>query len=236
MNTLFFDTSTEITYIAVRSVHGVSHNVTLSKASHSCDLFSTIEKTLSDCKIGIRDIQQIGVGIGPGSFTGIRIALSSARMLAQTLNVPLIGIHSQLVFACIKESLDSIPILVAFDAKKGRVYGAIYRFENGKPFTIAAPADYEPLELADLLPPTSLVYAAGDGAVKYGEQLRQILGNITILENTRILPDMILNITEYMFSANEGKIPGYQNVLPCYARKSDAEVLLEKKNNQLNAL
>ncbi len=90
-------------------------------------LFDNIDAALAGAGISATDLQLIGVGIGPGSFTGIRIAVSTARMLAQVLSIPLAGLSSPLIYAASMEALPGEYLMTAFDAKKGRVFGALYR-------------------------------------------------------------------------------------------------------------
>ena len=81
-------------------------------------LFPLLEDLLASAGAGWRDVARIGVGIGPGNFTGTRISVAAARGLAVSLNVPALGVTSFESLA-----LDHIgPVLTSVDARAGRVY------------------------------------------------------------------------------------------------------------------
>jgi len=101
-------------------------------------LIPTIDRLLSEKQLSKFDIGAIAVGIGPGGFTGIRVAITTARTLAQALNVPLIGLNS-LEVACF-DLLEQSPGLTAEEvsqqrfgvikaASRSHCYLAVYRSE-----------------------------------------------------------------------------------------------------------
>src|SRR4030042_3495984 len=89
--------------------------------SHSVTLMDTIDRCMKKLCLTARDLDCIGVGVGPGSFTGIRIAVSTARMFAQVLGKPLVEIPTHLLFAASVPSEINDNILVAFAAKTGHL-------------------------------------------------------------------------------------------------------------------
>lgn len=141
MKVLGVDTSTEslaVGLIDEKNLLADYHAIGTLK--HSALLIPTIKKALSKCKIKIDDIDLFSVGIGPGSFTGLRVGLATVRALAIALGKPLIGVptmdaiaHNGHVYLKRRKSdkLDTriCPIL---DAKKKQVYACIYRQAGGK--------------------------------------------------------------------------------------------------------
>ncbi len=200
--------------------------------SHSAMLFDLIGSALDGAGMTIRDLELIGVGIGPGSFTGIRIALSTARMLAQVLDRPLVGAHSTLFYAASCGVPAGGQVLVAFDAKKGRVFGALYEMAGpGElPRAIVEPGDYGIEALAGRA--AANCACIGDGAARHGEELSRILPGHRLIEPPVPSGEAALDIVEALHRANGGALAGYEHVLPFYARKSDAEVLLELKKRE----
>lgn len=87
-------------------------------------LLSKIDGLLSKNKISINDIEKIYVGIGPGSFTGIRIGVTIAKTLAFCKNIPIIPISSLELLATTNTETDYIVPVI--DARRNCVYGAIY--------------------------------------------------------------------------------------------------------------
>ena len=94
LNILVIDTSTDIELISLSVNDTIYQFCDNAGMSHSVTMFQNLSSILSQASIGINDIDLIGTGIGPGSFTGIRIAVSAARMFAQILKVPLVGLKS----------------------------------------------------------------------------------------------------------------------------------------------
>ncbi len=122
----------EITNGELREV--VSWSLSLDTSRHSERLLWSIDTVLQSAGWTINDIKGIAVGVGPGSFTGLRIGIATARMLAKTLGIPVIPISSLALLARgvvdhfnvvsdwaskEKKSIESILILACTDATKG---------------------------------------------------------------------------------------------------------------------
>lgn len=231
MNILTIDTSTGLELVAV-SASGDSSDLTgPAAASHSVTLFERIDAALKGAGIGIRDIGLIGVGVGPGSFTGIRIAVTTARMLAQVLAVPLAGVHSQLIFAASAPSEPGDFLLSAFDAKKGRVFGALYRREADAltPAPIIPPGDYEIGTLLAGTVPGKRLIVTGYGIEKWEGIIETAVPGCEILRGFVPSGAIACALAERAFADNPGTCRDYASVVPRYARKSDAEVVLDMK-------
>ena len=98
---------------------------------HSSDLIPEIDKLLSKNSINIKDIDAFCVGLGPGSFTGLRIGLTTMRGLSFALSKPIIGIPSIDAIAInVKEFNDKISVLI--DAKQNKLYYRDYIIKNNK--------------------------------------------------------------------------------------------------------
>jgi tRNA threonylcarbamoyladenosine biosynthesis protein TsaB len=226
LNTLLIECATDTALIAVSGNGKVSAKYSFEKSSHSTRLFYLIDEALKECGLAIKDINLIGVGIGPGSFTGIRIAVSSARMLSQILRAPLVGVSSLTLYAASLEIHVGDCALVAFDAKKNRVFGALYRKTESFFEELLPPGDYLPEELADHFPENIRITAVGNGAERYKDVF--CAGG----SPADIKPDALRGIeaVEYLYGSDPGKFADFNKVVPCYARKSDAEVLHDLKN------
>ena len=92
-------------------------------------LFPLLEELLAEAGLGWRDLGALAVGIGPGNFTGVRIAVSAARGLALALNLPAHGVSS------LQASAFGLPgpVLASLDARQGRVYLQCFGTEEGPP-------------------------------------------------------------------------------------------------------
>lgn len=131
MKTLVFDTCFNKTYI-VLSIDGevlVKEAIESNdKNYHSAYLIPKIRDILRENKILIKDLDAIGVNIGPGSFTGIRAGITIARVLAQQTNINLVGVSSLEILSKLNQS-DKKTIVVS-DARKNKVYYAEYKNEE----------------------------------------------------------------------------------------------------------
>ncbi len=234
MNTLVIETATSTELLAASSGGRTSDRTAASRVSHSVTLFANLDAALGELGIGIRDIELIGVGVGPGSFTGIRIAVSTARMLAQALGRPLVPVKSQLLYAASVAAAPGEYVLVAFDAKKGRVFGALYRFSDDplSPVEVMPPGDYE---IARLTPPArgKRAFAVGDGAEKYRSEIEAHIPECTLLAGFVPSGSVACRIVGDIYATNPDRYADFTAVVPFYARKSDAEVIMEEKRNGL---
>lgn len=127
MNILTFDTSLDKTYVTLSDNQNILSDIVVENHNekyHSAYLIPTIVSILKDNKITMKDIDVIGTNVGPGSFTGIRACVTVARVIAQQLNIPLVGISSLEILSHInKENKKTFVIL---DARKQQFYTAIY--------------------------------------------------------------------------------------------------------------
>ena len=233
MNILVIDTASPLEIIAACAGESAFETSALVNTSHSVTVLDTVDRCLKKLGLAAEDIDVIGVGVGPGSFTGIRIAVSTARMLAQVLGKPLVGLQTQLIYAVCVDAGRGDNILVAFDAKKGRVFGALYR-TSGQPLApeeIVAPGDYPIqlfLERVDASRPTHLI---GSGTEKYHDAVSELKKGIIIRDfapSGKIICDLALNA----YRKNPGDCDDYNKVVPFYARKSDAETVKELKDKK----
>lgn len=130
MKILTFDTSLDKTYVTLSDNEKILSDVIIENHNekyHSAFLIPTIANILKENKLTMQNIDVIGTNIGPGSFTGIRACVTVARVIAQQLNAPLVGVSSLEILSHInKENKKSIIVL---DARKQHYYTAVY--ENG---------------------------------------------------------------------------------------------------------
>lgn len=114
---------------------------------HAERLMPLVETVLAEAQARWSDIARIGVGVGPGSFTGIRVALAAAHGLRLSLGCPLVGISSLEALAEPHRDGGS-PVLAVQDAKRGEVYAALFA-QDGT--CLASPAALAPAALADFV-------------------------------------------------------------------------------------
>ncbi len=119
-----------------------------AQLSHSALLLPRLESLLRRAGVRLSDLDGIGVGLGPGSFTGLRVGLAAGKGLAYALKVPLAGVSS---FAALAQQFISPGGMVAVtaDARRGRLYAALYRREGGELQVLKFPAIISSDELVE---------------------------------------------------------------------------------------
>ncbi len=229
MNVLTIDAATGTEIVAVDASGFVSDKTAPTSASHSVTLFNNIDAALREAGITEKDLDLLGVGAGPGSFTGLRIAVATARMLAQVLEIPLVPLDSPLIYAASLTSMEGDIILSAFDAKKGRVFGALYRKTSGhlELETIVPPGDYPIDALLEGYDGKGKLLVAGYGIEKYSGKIHAASPDCDIPAEVRPSGAVACALARRAFEKNPGAYHNYDEVTPRYARKSDAEVMLE---------
>jgi tRNA threonylcarbamoyladenosine biosynthesis protein TsaB len=175
------------------------------------DLVPRIDRMLSDAGLGPEDLDLIACGVGPGSFTGIRIGIATAAALAYAARVPVLDVGSLHGIAA-NAPAGAGRVLVALDARRGHVFAAL--FEDG-----ALRGDYRNVEpgslVADLAPDT---WVLGDARETYPELFRRFPG----AADAPVRPDAIARLAAARFAAGERKRP--EELRPLYLRLSDPEI------------
>ncbi len=126
MKILSFDTSTQKLSIALfegsKKIDSYDSEVT---GRHSQELIPGLQRILKRAHVRPKEVGCIAVGVGPGSFTGLRIAVTTAKVFCYTLKTKLVGISS--LEAIARSATGEGEFAVLMDAKKAQVYAAIYR-------------------------------------------------------------------------------------------------------------
>ena len=123
------DSATEYLYLALYDGNDKRCSVfQKGENNHSETLMVELESIFESEQLKPTDIDEIYVGIGPGSYTGVRIGVVVAKMLAYSLSVPVFKVSSLALLASGSSAPTSIPII---DARRGYVFAGVYSFENG---------------------------------------------------------------------------------------------------------
>jgi tRNA threonylcarbamoyladenosine biosynthesis protein TsaB len=179
---LGLDTATTATVAGVLRLDGSVVEVRDDPApgvrpGHANRLLAAAEEALQRAGVGWEEVERLAVGVGPGSFTGLRIGIATARALAQARGLPLVGVSSLEALAhgagggAAGSSGASPPgagepplVLAVLDARRGEAFAAAWR--GGAPVLMAAALSPEALaERVRAMPAPPL--AVGDGAVRF---------------------------------------------------------------------
>ena len=203
--------------------------ITTQTMSHLKNLIPMAAELLEEEHIGKDEICAVAASVGPGSFTGIRIGVSTARALAQAWDVPCISVPTLELFRekCCSDS----PVCAIFNARRGQVYGACY---DGAGEALIEPGPYM---LADMLDRIGELRVKpvfyGDGVDAYfdkEEYLDRVSGYCAAPEEERYQSaDMTARYAREVWQEHEtgtcrhGRVIPYEELLPDYMRESEAE-------------
>ena len=208
---LGIDTSTKICTCSIfDSENGVIAETSLSvKKNHSNIVMPIIDNLFKISDLTINDIDKIAVAIGPGSFTGVRIALGIAKGLAMALNKPLIAVNELDILEAIASGNQN-EIIPLIDARKERVY---YKYQNKY-------IDDYLINLISNFDKNKKYIFVGDGAINYKNILKDNLGdNAIILPMYNAFPRASI-LCELAINKEEANI---YTLEPEYISKSRAE-------------
>lgn len=219
---LAVDTATRCCSAAVRVGDRLTAEMTVvSERTHSTHLMTMIRETLKMANLALQAIDGLAVSIGPGSFTGLRIGISTVQGLAFAGQKPCVGVSSLEALACA-----CLPwpqgVCALMDARKGEVYAGYYRERAGR-LERLAPERVLSLENALRTIDTPYLFV-GDGAERYQTRIRSILGaRAGFAPPDRNLPraGMVARLAQPLLAAEAGRDPGC--LVPHYLRQPDAE-------------
>lgn len=208
---LGIDTSTKICTCSIfDSENGIIAETSLSvKKNHSNIVMPIIDNLFKISDLTINDIDKIAVAIGPGSFTGVRIALGIAKGLAMALNKPLIAVNELDILEAIADGNEN-EIIPLIDARKERVY---YKYQNKY-------VDDYLINLISNFDKNKKYIFVGDGAISYKNILKDNLGdNAIVLPMFNAFPRASI-LCELAINKEEANI---YTLEPEYISKSRAE-------------
>jgi len=233
LNTLIIDTSTQLSILALTVEDKTYSIIENAGTSHSAAMFDSISGLFRISGITINDVELIGTGTGPGSFTGVRIAVSTARMFAQLLKKPLVGVNSHEIFASSSLPPGLTHRFIAFDAKKNRIFGALYSYDGSSPVAEIKPGDYAIEEALKNAEEGASIGLIGDGCVKHLPEIEGALSKkgCSWFYEKDFIPrgEDIYRLFIEKYIKNPRLYSDYNSIVPDYGRKPDAEAALHEK-------
>jgi len=231
MKILAIETSTMLGGVAVMGeTEGLITEVRLNvKSTHSERLMTEVDHVLKQACMSISEIDVFGIAIGPGSFTGLRIGLSTVKGLSYATGKPIVSVPSLEALAW-NFPYSAYPVCTMFDARKKEVYAAVFRWEDSGFKRVMAETSVKPYDLLKSL--DGPVIFAGEGAQLYRETIVEMAGENALFPRWHFMVPSPSNIASMgLTKALEGVFSEPVGLVPLYIRKSEAEV---KKDAQLD--
>lgn len=223
MRILALDTTGDGCSVAVTENRGLVAEINFNKKeTHSRHLMGIIDDVLKMASLTVRDMDGFAVSRGPGSFTGLRIGLSTIKGLAFVTDKPLVGVSSLEALA-MGVTCPDLPICALIDARKNEVYMACYRVERGRLVTeipaVAVGAD----ALCETIRTRTVFVGTGLGV--FGETIKEKLGDLAVFMPPSFHSIRASHVAELSFERFDSATTDSTELLtPHYIRKSDAEL------------
>ena len=230
MNILAADTSSEVASVALKTETSYEERLLSGCFSPSENLLTVIEELLANAEIGMKDLELLAVTKGPGSFTGLRIAMASMKGIASALSIPLVSIPTlDVIYDTVRDYPG--PVLSAIDARKKKFYLSVRDGER----TVIKDRDGNPEDVLNELSGTSVpLLITGPDALLFAKKITLIDSSFPFIVDSgapRNLSRSLIKLALEKYMKDGGDDIGEG---PVYIRRSDAEEALEKRMKERN--
>lgn len=224
MLTLAIDTATAQVGVAIGRDGRVLGEVSIAGGRrHAEELAPAIEYLRGQTGISLDDLAFVAVGIGPGLYTGLRVGVTTARTLAQVLDIPVVGIPS-LDLVAYPWRATPRRIVALIDARRKEVFAARYwpvpgGVQRDGEYTVEVPAAIA----AELLATGAESLLVGDGALEYADAFAG-LDHVELVGPAAAAPSVtaLVELATARFEREE--FCRADEIAPLYLRRSDAEI------------
>ena len=229
MLVLGIETSTEQTAVALGTEQGIVAGAMLAAARPGGEMvIPAIEHLLAWSNVSLSSLGGIAVGLGPGLFTGMRVGIATAKTLAQTLHVPIVGLASLDLVAFSVGYVRTL-ICAAIDAKRGEVF---YAFYLPVPGGITRQTDFEvgsPARLtAELEARREDILMVGNGALAYRRELEEAGNHVSFASPAHAFPAATALVELSIARLTREDFDRLYELQPFYVRKSDAQIAWDR--------
>lgn len=222
MNLLAVDTATGSCGVSVLCSDGrQAHCRIESGRTHARHLLTLINQTLAACDARLNEMDGFAVTRGPGSFTGLRIGISTVKGLAAAWDRPLAGISSLEALAAPFENYPGL-ICTMIDARKGQVYACRYKNQASGLRAVTSETAQDPETAAEIDCPCLFV---GTGAVAYQDRIIAVAGERAMFARPwqhAIQPEVVASLGRQRLQAGQDDDPA--GFAPVYIRPPDAVI------------
>ena len=221
---LAIDTTTDIASVAIRAGGQTIARSVRGARQHAAQILPLVHQVLELGQLSLEQIAGVIVGDGPGGFTGLRIGWAAAKGLIQERRLPLIAIPSLLGAA---HAAGVETVAACYDALRGEVFGAMYRFVGDQVKTLVAPGLFTIPALV-VRAGRSPDLAVGDGAEHYRKEIMAWTGRAPVaIEALPPLAGSLLALFSY--DGARRAIDDPRVAEPVYGRPAEAQVKWEAR-------
>lgn len=235
MLVLGIDTATKRVGVALANEHGLLGRVEIGGTAatgpprHAETLAPAIAWCMEQCGMQPAQVSAVAVGVGPGMFTGLRVGVTTAKVFAQALRIPVIPIPSLDLLAYPLRHAHRL-VVATIDARRHEVYWAMYRPVPGgvqrvSEYELGTPEDL----VAELQARGDEALVCGDGGLRFPEVFADLGSRVELAGPAHASPSLtaLVELARARFEREEFVAP--REVLPMYLRRSDAELEWDRK-------
>jgi tRNA threonylcarbamoyladenosine biosynthesis protein TsaB len=220
---LIIDSSTQALGLAViKGEELLTERIAIMDKNHSVKLMPAIQSMLQELDLTTKNLEGIAVAIGPGSYTGIRVGVTTAKLLAYSLAIPLYSLSS-LEIICYSVQQGSYLLAPFMDARKGNVFIGLYEWSSGiyvkKSEECITPFSQWLLEHKDREQP--ILFLSQDIDL-HREQISSALGHRAILMPKAFAMPRLSLLTSLLAAKNPVENPHL--LVPNYLQLAEAEI------------
>lgn len=221
MKVLAFDTSNQTLTVALTEDNKIVNElITTNNKNHSVTLMPAIEQLMIEAGWQPADLDRIVTAQGPGSYTGLRIGVTTAKTLAYTLRKELVGISSLAVIAANARHKTGL-LVPLFDARRQNVYAGVYRWQNHELVNVVPDRHLPVAQLADELSSEKEVLFLGADTVKFLDVLREAAPNAAVNDFSQW--DFPRGSILAELGSKATPIEDIDSFLPAYLKRVEAE-------------
>lgn len=228
MHVLGIETSTKTGSVAVVAETSLVAEYTLNiEITHSERLMATVDRVLTDAGISLSTIDGFAVAIGPGSFTGLRVGLSTIKGLSLATGKPVAAVPTLRALAG-NLPYAAYPVCPLLDARKNEVYAALYRQEERGLVQVMEEQAIPLAGLAQAIGEKTLF--TGEASGLYGDAIRELLGDRALFAPRAARVPSAASVAEIgRAMIKRGNTVDPDSLTPRYVRRPEAEVAWEKR-------
>jgi tRNA threonylcarbamoyladenosine biosynthesis protein TsaB len=232
---LGIDTATRRVGVVLADEHGMLGRVELGGPSaagpprHAETLAPAIKWCMEQCDVEPAQLSAVAVGIGPGMFTGLRVGVTTAKVLAQSLRIPAIPVPSLDLLAYPLRHARGL-VVATIDARRHELYWAIYQPVHGGVQRVSEYELGDPAELvAELEARGQDAILCGDGVLHFPDVFTSMGRGAEIAGPAHASPSLaaLAELARARYEREDFCAP--EQVLPMYLRRSDAEIEWDRK-------